>query len=301
MNGKTVRIYGVPMDLGQNRRGVDMGPSAIRYANLQAQLRAMGFDTSDMGNVAVPQAEEKTDDSRNVNAHYLPEVAQVCQATYDLICHTLQPYEMGIFMGGDHSIAVGTVSAVSAQNGEIGVIWVDAHTDMNTPETTPSGNIHGMALAALLGAGADALVKIGRSGAKIKPENVVVIGVRDVDAEERVRVKASGITVYTMREIDEKGIAAIAREILSKFERLQTLHVSFDLDSCEPRVAPGVGTPVPGGLTFREAHLLMEMLADSGKVHTMDVVEVNPILDIENRTARVAVEMITSLFGKRIL
>jgi arginase len=289
------------MDLGQNRRGVDMGPSAIRYANLQAQLRATGYDTCDMGNVAVPQAEEKTDDPRNANAHYLPEVAQVCQAAYDQIYHTLQRDEVGIFMGGDHSIAIGTIAAVAAQKGDLGVIWIDAHTDMNTPETSPSGNIHGMALAALLGDGPDALITIGNSRTKIKPENVIVVGVRDVDSEERVRVKASGIKVYTMRDIDEKSIGAVVREILRDFERLQTLHVSFDLDSCEPRVAPGVGTPVPGGLTFREAHLLMEMLADSGKVHTMDVVEVNPILDIENRTAKVAVEMITSLFGKRIL
>jgi arginase len=301
MNRQIARIYGVPMDLGQNRRGVDMGPSAIRYANLQAQLRAAGYDTCDMGNVAVPQAEEKTDDPRNANAHYLPEVAQVCQAAHDQIYHTLQHDEVGIFMGGDHSIAIGTIAAVAAQKGDIGVIWIDAHTDMNTPETSPSGNIHGMALAALLGAGPDALITIGSNRIKIKPENVVVIGVRDVDPEERVRVKASGITVYTMRDIDEQGIGAVVREILSHFERLQTLHVSFDLDSCEPRIAPGVGTPVPGGLTFREAHLLMEMLADSAKVRTMDVVEVNPILDIENRTAKVAVEMIASLFGKRIL
>jgi arginase len=287
------------MDLGQNRRGVDMGPSAIRYANLQAKLHAIGYTAYDMGNIAVPQAEEKTD-SPTINAHYLPEVAQVCRAVYDQIVQTLQVDEMGVFMGGDHSIAMGTVAA-AAQHAEIGLIWVDAHTDMNIPATSPSGNIHGMALAALLGAGPDELISIGGTGAKVKPQNVVLVGVRDVDVLERVRVKDSGITVYTMRDIDENGMATIAREILYDFQRLPTIHVSFDLDSCEPRIAPGVGTPVAGGLTFREAHLLMEMLADSGKVRTMDVVEVNPILDIENRTAKVAVEMITSLFGKRIL
>jgi arginase len=299
---KQVRIFGVPMDLGQNRRGVDMGPSAIRYAQLGEKLQALGYITHDEGNIIVSQAEETPEDYEigNMNAHYLPEVTQVCQATYDAIMDCWQGDDFGLFIGGDHSISIGTISAV-AQRKNIGVLWVDAHTDMNTPETSPSGNIHGMSVAVLLGKGSSSLVNIGSDGATLKPKQVAMIGVRDVDRDEAIRVRDSGITVHTMRQVDEQGIPKIAEKVFAQFADRDYIHVSFDLDSCDPRHVPGVGTPVMGGLTYREAHLLMELLADSGKVCSMDVVECNPILDNRNATAEIAVEMILSILGKNIL
>ncbi len=299
---KQVRIFGVPMDLGQNRRGVDMGPSAIRYAQLGEKLQALGYTASDEGNIVVAQAEETSQDDvvTDTNAHFLPEVTQVCRSTYDAIMDCWQDNEFGLFIGGDHSISIGTISAV-AQRKNIGVLWVDAHTDMNTPETSPSGNIHGMSVAVLLGKGPSRLVNIGGEGATLQPEQVAMIGVRDVDMDEATRVRDSGITVHTMRHVDEKGIVSIAEKVLAQFADRDYIHVSFDLDSCDPRHVPGVGTPVMGGLTYREAHLLMELLADSGKVCSMDVVECNPILDDRNATAEIAVEMILSILGKNIL
>lgn len=299
---KQVRIFGVPMDLGQNRRGVDMGPSAIRYAQLGEKLQALGYTANDEGNIVVSQAEETPEDYiiGNINAHFLPEVTQVCQSTYDAIMDCWQDNEFGLFIGGDHSISIGTISAV-AQRKNIGVLWVDAHTDMNTPETSPSGNIHGMSVAVLLGKGSPSLVNIGGESATLQSEQMAMIGVRDVDMDEAIRVRDSGITVHTMRHVDEKGIVAIAEKVLAQFADRDYIHVSFDLDSCDPRHVPGVGTPVMGGLTYREAHLLMELLADSGKVCSMDVVECNPILDNRNATAEIAVEMILSILGKNIL
>lgn len=301
MIGRTVRIFGVPMDLGQNRRGVDMGPSAVRYAHLHDRIQALGFDVRDEGNIIVAQAEESHEPANPlINAHFLPQVVQVCHDTYEKIRACWGKDDIGIFIGGDHSISIGTVSA-AASRGEVGVIWVDAHTDMNTPQTSPSGNIHGMSVAVLLGDGPPELVNIGGEGAALKPAQVAMIGVRSVDTIERQTVLDRGVEVYTMREIDEQGIATVARQVLVKFGHLERIHVSFDLDSLDPRHAPGVGTPVIGGLTYREAHLLMEILADSGKVWSMDVVEINPILDTQNRTAEIAVEMILSLLGKQIL
>jgi len=301
MDKKQVRLFGVPMDLGQNRRGVDMGPSAIRYAQLGEKLQALGYVTHDEGNIVVSQAEESPEDytDKHINAHFLPQVAQVCQATYEAISQCWQDDEFGLFIGGDHSISIGTITAV-AQRKNIGVLWVDAHTDMNTPETSPSGNIHGMSVAVLLGEGPKALLDVGGQTI-LQPEQIAMIGVRDVDIEEAMRVRQSGITVHTMREVDEYGIVAMAKRVLDQFADRDYIHVSFDLDSCDPRYAPGVGTPVMGGLSYREAHLLMELLADSGKVCSMDVVEVNPILDNRNRTAEIAVEMILSILGKNIL
>jgi arginase len=227
-------------------------------------------------------------------------VAAVCQRTYEALLDCWGGNGFGLFIGGDHSISIGTVAAVAKQ-GEIGVIWVDAHTDMNTPESSPSGNIHGMPVAVLIGDGPSELVNVGYPGSKLKPENLAMVGIRSVDKIERQRVRDSGITVYTMRDVDEQGIHGIANKILQQFAHLERIHVSFDLDSCDPRFAPGVGTPVLGGLTYREAHLLMEILSDSGKVKSMDVVEINPILDIQNRTAEAAVEMVMSLLGQQIL
>jgi arginase len=301
MKPRTVRIFGIPMDLGQNRRGVDMGPSAVRYAQLHERIQQLGFTACDEGNISVAQAEQSdVVDDGTVNAHFLRQVTQICQNTYQAIQKSWQEGEFGLFIGGDHSLSIGTVSAVAAR-GEIGVLWVDAHTDMNTPQSSPSGNIHGMSVATLLGHGADELVNLGYAGAKIKPENVAMVGIRSIDAVERKRVRGSGITVHTMREIDEQGISVIAHQVLDQFAHLERIHVSFDLDSCDPSFAGGVGTPVKGGLSYREVHLLMEILSDSNKVFSMDVVEINPILDNHNETAETAVEMILSLLGKQIL
>lgn len=301
MHNKQVRIFGVPMDLGQNRRGVDMGPSAVRYANLHDKLIALGYTPHDEGNIVVAQAEETLETSpSNVNALFLPQVTQVCRAIYEGIIECWGENEFGLFLGGDHSISIGTVAAVASQK-NIGLLWVDAHTDMNTPQTSPSGNIHGMSLAVLLGNGAPELVNIGTDGAKLSADQVAVVGVRSVDGHERTTVKDSGISVYTMRAIDELGIADIAAQVLEQFAHRDAIHVSFDLDSCDPRYAPGVGTPVMGGLNYREAHLLLEMLADSGKVCSMDIVEINPILDNRNQTAEIGVEMILSVLGQQII
>lgn len=298
---KQVRIFGVPMDLGQNRRGVDMGPSAVRYAQLGERVKALGYTVYDEGNILVSQAEEIPPDdvTKPINAHFLPQIANVCQATYESILACWGDDEFGLFIGGDHSISIGTVKAV-AQRKNIGVLWVDAHTDINIPETSPSGNIHGMSVAVLLGEGPQKLLNVG-DGTTLQPEQFAMIAVRDVDEEEKIRVRESGITVHTMRAVDEQGIVAIAEKVLAQFADRDHIHVSFDLDSCDPQYTPGVGTPVMGGLRYREAHLLMELLADSGKVCSMDVVEVNPILDSRNQTAEIAVEMILSILGKNIL
>lgn len=296
---KTIRIVGVPMDLGQRRRGVDMGPSALRYAGLDQRLRALGYNVIDSGNLNVPLPENEPPD--NSKARHLESIAGVCRDVYTRTLKTLERDEVSIFLGGDHSISIGTVSAMDAHGGNVGVIWVDAHGDFNTPEITPSGNVHGMALATLLGHGPRELTDIGREGAKLRPADVVILGARDIDLRERVALRESGVLVITMREIDEMGMAAAARQALDRLGGLSKIHVSLDMDSLDPMEAPGVGTPVPGGLSYREAHLLMEIFADSGKVGSLDIVEVNPILDDRNRTARLGVELAASLFGQKIL
>jgi arginase len=299
---RPVRVYGVPMDLGQKRRGVDMGPSAIRYAGLQKRLSRLGVTVNDCGNIAVPVAEEIEEqrdfDPENGLAHHVPAIAQVCWAAHEQMLATIAADETGIFLGGDHSIALGTVSAALHRADKIGVLWVDAHGDFNTPKTTPSGNVHGMVVAALMGKCPPSLTVGDRV---LTPDQIVMIGIRDLDNDERAALRDSGIKVLTMREIDERGMASVAREALHTLGDAQALHISWDMDSLDPQVVSGVGTPVPGGLTYREAHLLMEMLADDGRVRSLDVVEINPILDRENRTARMAVELTASLFGQRIL
>lgn len=286
------------MDLGQTRRGVDMGPSALRYAGLNQRLRALGHTVIDNGNLNVPLPEnEPPDDSR---ARHLHSVAAVCRDVYNQALNCMSQHEAAIFLGGDHSISIGTVSAMDMYGEAVGVLWVDAHGDFNTPEITPSGNVHGMALAALMGQGAPELTNIGRPGAKLRPSEAVLFGVRDLDPDERVALRKSGVLVLTMRDIDELGLAVAARKALDHFGRLPRLHISLDMDSLDPLVAPGVGTPVPGGLSYREAHLLMEILADCGKVASLDIVEVNTILDHQNQTARLGVELAASLFGQQI-
>ena len=287
------------MDLGQRRRGVDMGPSVLRYAGLGDALRELGHRVVDRGNLSVPLAEHEP--PGDANARHLRAVAGVCADIHAAARDAQASGDATIFLGGDHSLSIGTIAAMADASENLGVLWVDAHGDFNTPETTPSGNIHGMSLAALLGHGAPELVNIGRPGAKLTAAQVVLIGTRDLDALEREALRRAGVRVWTMHDIDEHGIAHVTREALRALQGCARIHVSLDLDALDPSEAPGVGTPVPGGLTYREGHLLMELLQRTGKVQSLDIVEINPILDERNRTARLAVELTASLFGKEIL
>ncbi|NCP03150.1 MAG: arginase [Deltaproteobacteria bacterium] len=293
---KPIRIIGVPIDLGQSQRGVDMGPSALRYAGLSAALKALDYPLHDSGNIFVPVRDSLAESSGD----FLPSIQQVCQSVYESARQALDAGEIPLFLGGDHSLAIGTIGGITSRE-PAGVIWIDAHGDANRPQTSPSGNIHGMPLAALLGEGFPELVNVGRPGAKIGGRDVVMIGIRELDAGERSWLRRCGIRVYTMRELDERGMSAIIREALSCLEHRSRIHVSLDMDSLDPTQAPGVGTPSIGGLSYREAQLLMEIIADSGKLCSADIVEINPILDHENRTARMAVELLASLFGKSII
>lgn len=304
---RKIKIIGIPMDFGQLHRGVDMGPAALRYTGLASELRKLGYIVEDRGDVLVPVRDRGDDIKRTDNqtadnenrVNYLDSITKVCEQVYNAGREAVEQKAFPLFLGGDHSIAIGTIGGVSHEN-PIGIIWIDAHGDFNTYETSPSGNVHGMPLAALIGDGSPSLVNIGRKGRKIDPENVVLIGIRDLDAAERERLKKSGITVYTMRDIDEQGISAITNKALMKFMHIKRIHVSLDMDAIDPVEAPGVGTPVAGGLTYREAHLCMEIIADSGKLASMDLVEINPILDQANKTAELAVNLAVSALGKSI-
>ena len=293
-----ISIIGVPMDFGQLHRGVDMGPAAIRYSKLMPRLRSLGLIVEDRGDIKVPVRDAVEADGGIPN--YTKEIAQICEDIYKEGQDAISENRFPLFIGGDHSIAIGTVGGVSHES-PIGLLWIDAHGDFNTPETSPSGNIHGMPLSILTGEGEDILVNIGRNGAKVDPENVVLIGIRDLDEKEKQRLNNSDITVFTMRDIDEQGISAVLNKALMKFVHLKKIHVSLDMDALDSIEVPGVGTPVAGGLTYREAHLLMEILADTGKLASMDLVELNPILDSKNKTASLAVELIVSVLGKSIL
>lgn len=297
-NQRPVRIYGVPMDLGQSRRGVDMGPSAIRYAGLQKRLERLGLEVRDGGNIYVPGHEEVSHLSDDAHAHNAGAIAQVCWKVHEAMLKTIEADEKAIFLGGDHSVALGTVSAALHRADKVGLLWVDTHGDFNTPAISPSGNVHGMVLAALMGRCPPPLV-IGDK--HLKPEHMVMIGTRDLDAPERVAIREAGIKVLSMREIDENGMANSLRTALDVLGDVSAIHVSFDMDCIDPSFAPGVGTPVSGGLTVREAHLLMEMLEDDGRVCSLDLVEVNPILDAYNSTAQLAVDLAASLFGQSII
>lgn len=296
-SARPVHLFGVPMDLGQNRRGVDMGPSALRYAGLQRRLQRLGLDVRDGGNVSVPVAEEITNGADSP-AHHVEAIATVSQRVDDHMRAALAAGQTAIFLGGDHSMSLGTIPAVLQHHERAAVLWIDAHGDFNTPATSPSGNVHGMVVSSLLGLCPD-ILHLGEG--RLRPEQIVMIGVRDLDPQERSALRRSDIKVLTMRDIDERGMAAVMRETLAALEGADAIHVSFDLDSLDPSVAPGVGTPVPGGLSYREAHLLMELLADDGRVRSLDVVEINPILDDGNHTAEVAVALVASLFGQQIL
>jgi len=302
---RQIRVIGVPLDMGASRRGVDMGPSAMRVAGLEARLEALGHRVTDGGNIKVEIPE--TQASGSENARYLKQIADICTRTADAVLKTLEEGMTPLVLGGDHSIAAGSVSGVSEyyrrRNQKIGVLWIDAHSDINTPETSPSGNVHGMPLAALLGLGPEALSNIYGYAPKILPENTVLIGVRDIDAAERANIKRAGVgEVYTMRDIDERGMRTVMEEALRAAGRgTAGYHVSLDMDWIDPEDAPGVGTPVRGGATYREAHLAMEILADHGRLLSFEIVEVNPVIDEHNRTADLAVELACSAFGKKIL
>ena len=301
---KKIRIMGVPLDLGQSRRGVDMGPSAVRVAGLEARLEELGHVVEDGGNVAVAIPEQKT--VGDPNAKYLKEITATCTKLSDLVLKTLDAGVVPLVLGGDHSVAAGTVAGVSEfyrrQNQRIGLIWIDAHTDINTPESSPSGNVHGMPLAAITGLGPPELSHIYNFSPKVNPDNCVLVGVRDIDAVEKENVRRAGIEVFTMRDIDERGMRTVMEEALRAAGRGTVgYHVSLDMDWIDPEDAPGVGTPVRGGATYREAHLAMEIMADHGRMLSFEIVEVNPVIDEHNRTADLAVELALSAFGKKIL
>ncbi len=299
-----IRILGVPLDLGQERRGVDMGPSAVRAAGLNAALQALGHKVEDGGNIhgKIPETQHFGD----ARAKYLKEIAETSQEVAHRIYQTLEAGYFPVSLGGDHSIAIGTQAGVSKfyrdRKKAIGCVWLDAHADMNTPETSPSGNVHGMPFAATLGYGPDSLTTIFGYKPKIRARNCVLIGARNLDERERRLVKNSGVGVFTMRDIDELGMRAVMEKSLERAARGTAGFVaSFDMDVIDPTEAPGVGTPVRGGITFREAHLAMEMIADSGKMLALELVEINPIIDIHNRTAILGVGLVSSALGKKIL
>lgn len=293
-----IAILGIPMDLGAGRRGVDMGPSAIRLAQLAQQLQILGHEVTDLGNVAVPVSESLTLEISS-RARYLEPIRAVCEEVAARIA-ALPAEVLPIAIGGDHAVSMGTVAG-AARAERIGLVWIDAHTDFNTPQSSMTGNVHGMPVASLVGLGDQRLIDIGGAGAKVRPADIVMIGIRSVDLGERELLRGRGAHLYTMKDIDTLGMAQVAFQTLEHLADVTRIHVSFDADSLDPSIAPGVGTPVQGGLTYREAHLLMELLADSGKIASLDLVEVNPVLDRENMTARVVVEMACSLLGKRIV
>jgi arginase len=301
---RQIRVIGVPLDLGQSRRGVDMGPSAVRVAGLEARLEAIGHIVEDAGNVAVAIPEQKKEGASN--AKYLKEITATCTTSADLVLKTLEAGKVPLVLGGDHSVAAGTVSGVAKffrrKNQKIGLIWIDAHTDMNTPESSPSGNVHGMPLAALMGLGPSELGSIYEFSPKVQPENCVLIGIRDVDNFEKENIRKAGVEVFTMRDIDERGMRSVMEEALRMAGNgTAGYHVSLDMDWIDPEDAPGVGTPVSGGSTYREAHLAMEIISDDGRMLSFEIVEVNPVIDEHNRTADLAVELALSAFGKKIL
>jgi arginase len=299
-----IAILGAPLDLGAGRRGVDMGPSALRLAGLNAKLTSLGYQLEDLGNVSVAQQESTP--SGPENAKYLPQIAKTCTKLAEMVENVLVAGNFPLVLGGDHSVAAGTVSGVSdffrKRSEKIGLIWIDAHADMNTPESSPSGNVHGMPLACCVGRGPRELAQIFDYTPKVEGVNVVLVGIRDVDRREREIIRESGVTAFTMRDIDERGLPNVMeRAIAVANDGTSGFHLSLDMDVVDPDEAPGVGTPVRGGMTYREAHLAMETICDCSRMTSMEVVEVNPVLDEANRTALLAVELVMSAMGKKIL
>jgi len=302
---KPIHLIGVPLDLGGNRRGVDMGPSALRIAGIGARIGALGRRIVDKGNLHAPMPE--LHEPRDERKRYIGEIAGVCRELYDSAIASLGEGAVPVVLGGDHSLAAGSVAASAAwcrraSNTPVGLIWVDAHGDMNTPSTSPSGNVHGMPLAALLGHEPAELSGLGAVVPAVTPAHTVLIGVRNLDEIEKVAVRDSHVHVFTMKDVDRQGIAEVVEQAVAIAGRdTGGIHVSFDMDVCDPSIAPGVGTPVKGGLDYREAHLLMEMVADSGRLCALDLVEVNPTLDVRNATAQLGTELALSALGMRIL
>ena len=299
-----VHIIGVPLDLGGARRGVDMGPSALRIAGLGDRIAELGRTVVDLGDLPspIPETQKAVDPTKK----YIGEIAQVCRRLYEVAMQSHDSGALPLVLGGDHSVAAGSVAASAdyvrrTASYPLGLIWVDAHGDMNTPQTTSSGNVHGMPLAALLGQEPKELSSIGESPS-VLPQHTVLVGIRNLDEKEKGKIRASGDHVFTMKDIDREGIAIIAERALALASNgTAGVHVSFDLDACDPSYAPGVGTPVKGGLDYREAHMVMELVADSQRLVALDLVEVNPTLDIRNATAELGAELALSALGKRIL
>ena len=298
-----IHIIGVPMDLGAGRRGVDMGPSAIRIAGVAERLRTLGHTVLDDGDIStkVPELQR----IRNDKLKYLPEVVRACTLLASKVQKVSSDREFPLVLGGDHSVAMGTIAGIAAYarrtKKELGVLWIDAHGDFNTEDTTPSGNIHGMPLSASVGVGSLELTSIGGDFRKVDPKRVVLVGTRDLDEGERQFIRNHGVNIFTMEEIDRDGMAVVTERALRKLKGVDLLHVSLDLDAVDPSIAPGVGTPVKGGLDYREAHLLLEMVHNHGKMTSLEIVEVNPILDNRNQSAEFAVELVLSALGKKII
>ncbi len=301
---KIVNLIGFPIDLGADRRGVDMGPSALRIANLKEKLEQLGYEVVDSGDIYIQNVERQK--ITNPKLKYINEILRTSKILAGKIERVLEKDQFPLCLGGDHSIAIGTIAGISSfckkNKLKLGVIWIDAHTDMNTDETSPSGNIHGMPMAAAVGLGNERLVNFYGFFPKVKAENCALIGVRNIDQLERINIKRVDLPVYTMSDVDKLGIHRIISRVLKQFkEKVDHIHVSFDLDSVDPEIAPGVGTPVPGGFSYREAHLLMESIAECGCMSSLEISEVNPILDRKNRSAEFAAELIASSMGQRIL
>jgi arginase len=301
---RPVHIIGVSLDLGGNRRGVDMGPSAFRIAGLGERLTALGIQVVDAGDLVAPIPETKTigDPSKK----YMRDIARVCERLYKTSLGVLEKGGIPLVLGGDHSLAAGSVAATAdylrREEKALGLIWVDAHGDMNTPATSGSGNVHGMPLAALLGSEPVELARIGGFSPKVSGDRTVLIGIRNLDEREKERIREAGVRVFTMKDIDRSGIAVVVEQAIAiAGSSTGGIHVSFDMDVCDPTIAPGVGTPVKGGLDYREAHMVMEMVADSGLLRALDLVEVNPILDDRNTTAILGAELASSALGQKII
>jgi arginase len=304
MKQSHIAVIGAPLDLGSSRRGVDMGPSALRVANLNSRIAALGYEVEDLGNVPADLQENTPEGPKH--AKYLPQIAAICERLGQMVYQAMTDGKAPLVLGGDHSIAAGTVAGLAKyfkkKRQKLGLIWIDAHADMNTPQSSPSGNIHGMPLACCIGLGPPELSKIFGFSPKVEPGNVALVGIRDVDILERAHVRQAGIHAFTMRDVDERGLQKVMSEAINIATKgTAGFHLSLDLDYVDPRDAPGVGTPVRGGATYREAHLAMEMICDSNAMVSMEAVEVNPVLDEVNRTADLAVELILSALGKKIL
>ncbi len=298
-----IHILGVPMDLGAGRRGVDMGPSAIRIAGVSEKLQSLGLTVIEEGDISTKIPEQQK--VKNPKLKYLSEIVRACTLLANKTEKILDSGGFPLVLGGDHSIAIGTIAGVAnycnKKNKKLGLIWVDAHGDLNTDKTTPSGNIHGMPLAASIGLGAVELTSIGGDYQKIDPKNVVMIAIRDLDEGEKAAIRKNNIPIFTMEDIDKHGMAVIITKAIKKLKDVDFIHVSFDLDAIDPKECPGVGTPVKGGLDYREAHLIMETLSEHNRMHSLEIVETNPILDNRNQSAEFAVGLVQSAFGKKII